>query len=251
MKVINSPSGLPIHFNGPPLETGKLPAFFYFALSGKDSLNLDPFNQPTVFLAPYPLRVFSFTIPGHGEGLKNTEAMAYWAVEIEKGTDPLSPFFDQCLENIHFLIQNEIVDGDCMAAGGLSRGGFIALHLASRLPELSAVLGYAPLTTMRTIREFEKIHHHSITESLEIDKNSLIGKKVRFYIGNRDLRVGTDACYHFVRELTDLSYHHKIRSPEVELIISPSIGHKGHGTSPETFQAGAEWIASLLTPNPL
>ena len=251
MTTITSPSGLPIHYRGAALEEGKLPAFFYFALSGKDSLSLDPFNQPAVFLDSYPLRVFSFTIPGHGEGLKNTEAMSFWAQKIEEGVDPLTPFINKCLENIHFLVQNEIVDSEKMAAGGLSRGGFIALHLASRLPELTTVLGYAPLTTMRTISEFNRIHHHPITESLEIDAGALRGKKVRFYIGNRDLRVGTDACYQFIRKLTDLNYDNQIRSPKVELLISPSIGHKGHGTPPETFRAGAEWIASLLTANPL
>ena len=251
MNTLHSPSGQTIYFRGPALEEGKLPAFFYFALSGEDSLNLDPFNQPVVSLDTFPLRVFSMTIPGHGEGLKNTEAMGYWAREIENGNDPLTPFFEQCQESVEFLIQHEIVDEKQMAVGGLSRGGYIALHLASRISAFHTVLGYAPLTTMRTIGEFEQILHHEMIQSLEIDRNPLIGKRIRFYIGNRDLRVSTDACYQFVRELTDLSYDHQVRSPEIELLISPSIGHKGHGTPPQIFKAGAEWIASLLTSNSL
>lgn len=251
MTEIESPSGLPIHYRGVPLEEGKLPAFFYFALSGNDSLTLDPFNQPAVFLDSYPMRVFSFTIPGHREGLKNTEAMERWVDLIQKGEDPLTPFFDQCLENIDFLIQHDLIDEEKLAVGGLSRGGFVALHLASRDNRLKNVVGFAPLTTIRTIREFSDILDNPISQSLEIETACLVGKKVRFYIGNRDLRVSTDACYQFTRNLTELSYEQKIRSPDVELIISPSIGHKGHGTSPQVFKDGAEWIASLLTAKPI
>lgn len=251
MTRIESPSGLPIHFRGAPLEEGKLPAFFYFALSGDESLQLDPFNQPAAFLDSYPIRVFSFTIPEHGEGLKNTEAMSRWAEMIKAGEDPLTPFFEQCLENIDFLIQHDLVDEEKLAVGGLSRGGFVALHLASRDPRLNKVVGFAPLTSIRTIQEFSDILNTPIGQSLELNKEGLIGKNIRFYIGNRDLRVSTDACYQFVKDLTELSYDNKVRSPDVELIISPSIGHKGHGTPPHIFKDGAEWIASLLTPDSL
>ena len=251
MNTIESPSGLPIHYCGPPLEEGKLPAFFYFALSGDDSLNLDPFNQPAAFLDPYPIRVFSFTIPGHGPGLKNTDALKKWAEKIKKGLDPLTPFFNQSEDNINFLIEHDLVDEEKVAIGGLSRGGFVALHLASRDPRLGIVLGYAPLTTTETIQEFSDIRNNSITQTLKLNTNALIGKKIRLYIGNRDLRVSTDACYQLVKEVVDYSYDQNIRSPETELFISSSIGHKGHGTSPHIFKDGAEWIASLLTENSL
>lgn len=247
LKSIRSPSGLPIYYKGPPLEEGKLPAFFYFALSAEESLGLDPFNQPVVSLSNLPIRIFSFTIPEHGKGLKNTEAMKRWSDAIKKGQDPLTPFFQQCRENIEFLIRHDIIDDQMLAAGGLSRGGFIALHLASQIPQLGAVLGFSPLTTTHTIEEFHQLKKNPILQSYEINCSSLIGKKVRFYIGNRDTRVSTDACYQFIRGLTEANYNQKIRSPEVELVISPSIGHKGHGTPPGIFEAGAKWIASLLT----
>lgn len=247
MTHLKSPSGLPIHYRGAPLEEGKLPALFYFALSGDESLELDPFNQPATFLDSHPIRVFSFTIPEHGEGLKNTDAMTRWADKIKEGEDPFTPFFEQCLENINFLAQHDLIDEEKLAVGGLSRGGFIALHLASRDSRLNNVVGFAPLTTTQTIHEFSHIQDSPILQSLELDKKNLIGKHVRFYIGNRDLRVSTDACYQFVKELTELSYQNNLRSPNVELFISPSIGHKGHGTPPHIFEDGAEWIASLLT----
>jgi dienelactone hydrolase len=249
MKSIESPSGLSIHYRGIPLEEGKLPAFFYFALSGDDSLHLDPFNQPAVFLDSLPMRVFSFTIPGHGPGLKNTEAMRWWADQIKLGHNPLSPFIDDCLTAIDHLVRHDLVDESKMAVGGLSRGGFIAAHLAARDLRLAHLVGFAPLTTMATIHELDEIREHPIVQSLEIPIASLTETHVRFYIGNRDLRVGTDACYTFIRSLSDAAYAKGVRSPQAELIIAPSIGHKGHGTGPDTFRAGADWIASKLFPS--
>lgn len=245
---INPPSGLPIYHSGAPLDSGKLPAFFYFALSGKDSLHLDPFNQPATFLSNAPIRTYSFTIPGHDPGLKNTEAMHWWAERFRNNENPLEAFFEQCLENIEFLIQHDLVDEEAIAVGGLSRGGFIATHLAARDPRIKTLVGFAPLTTTKTIQEFRDLQNSPIVNTLEFDPllDTLINKQIRFYIGNRDERVSTDACYHFIRQLTERAYEHKIRSPSIELIINPSIGHKGHGTSPSVFKQGSDWIKSAL-----
>jgi hypothetical protein len=40
--------------------------------------------------------------------------------------------------------------------------------------------------------------------------------------------------------------HKKTRVAQVELLIYPSIGQMGHGTPPEIFKQGADWIASHL-----
>ncbi len=43
---------------GPSLDKGRLPAVMYFSISGEDSIGLDPFNQPALFLAENGIRVF-------------------------------------------------------------------------------------------------------------------------------------------------------------------------------------------------
>ena len=48
--IINGPNSISIYHVGPPLELGPLPTFFYFALSGEESLTLNPYNQPVSFL---------------------------------------------------------------------------------------------------------------------------------------------------------------------------------------------------------
>ena len=37
-----------------------------------------------------------------------------------------------------------------------------------------------------------------------------------------------------------------IRSPQMELLLTPPIGYKGHGTSPDIFYSGSLWIKEKL-----
>lgn len=249
-QIIECPSGLPVYFTGPSLELGALPAFFYFALSGNESLELPPFNQPALLLKDSSVRVFSCTIPGHGLGMKNTEAMSQWTQQIEQEIDPITPFLTQCVQNIDFLIAEGVIDPQHLAAGGLSRGAFIATHIAAKHKSIGAVLGYSPLTTLKTIQEFGTLADRPIAQSLELTNAipGLIGKQLRFYIGNRDVRVGTEECFRFIRHLTEESYLAGIRSPHVELHTFPSIGHKGHGTPAPIFQEGVDWLKNQIKP---
>jgi esterase FrsA len=77
-----------------------------------------------------------------------------------------------------------------------------------------------------------------------IDK--LIGKNLRFHIGNRDELVGTAACFSFIEQLAEASYQNRIRSPQAELIVYPAIGYLGHGTPKAIFEQGAEWLSQKL-----
>ena len=214
---------------GPPFSVGPLPAVIYFALSADESLHLDPYNQPVKLLENKKVRVFSATLPFHGAGLDNT------ASHEPLGAEPnfLPPFIDQTKKALQALIDQEIIDPNRFAAMGLSRGAFAAAHLAAEMPAIHTLLGFAPLVSLET-------------QSLENIARPLIGKNVRFYIGNRDTRVHTEKCFAFIHHLAELSWHSGIRTSPVELIISPSIGYKGHGTSPQTFQDGINWLNSFI-----
>ena len=242
--IIDPPSGLKIYYSGPSLDQGPLPALFYFALSGQDSLHLDPFNQPVALLAKFPIRCFSFTIPSHGEGYENTKAMKNWAHELRRGDNFLNDFVKSSVENINFLIQQGFIDPKKIAVSGLSRGSFIATHIAAQEARVSCLLGYAPLTQLDNLNEFEDFQGTEILQELGVKNlaNKLIHKKSRFYIGNHDTRVNTAACFQFIKTLTDTAYEKGVRSPQVEMIVYPSIGHKGHGTPPHIFEDGVNWL---------
>ncbi|MDN3507973.1 MAG: alpha/beta hydrolase [Simkaniaceae bacterium] len=227
-------------FLGPPLSEGKLPAILYLSLSDTDSLYLDPFNQFPKFLESNERRIFSFMIPGHEPGRKKEAAIKYWASEFAAGRDPITPFIEEALETIDDLLATSC---SSIAIAGLSRGAFLATHIAARHNKIDTILGFAPLISLPNAKELKDLtclDHLCLERHLD----TLCKKKIRYTIGNRDLRVGTKCVFDFVTTLVETAYNHRVRSPPIELLITASIGLHGHGTPPETFKQGAEWIVN-------
>lgn len=241
LEIQSIPNHPLVSFVGPGLKEGVLPALIYFALSKEDSLSLDPFNQPVQFLQGKPLRAFSFTIPCHLPGQNKMDAMKCWADNLKKNKNFLLDFIQECSNEVDFLVKENIIDPKFIAVSGLSRGGFLATHLAAKNEKINTVLGFSPLTNLKFLHEFAS-ELEDDSYSLNHLKEKLIHKSLRFYIGNHDTRIGTKNCFEFIEELTSTAYQNKVRSPQVELVIFPSIGHKGHGTPPHIFEEGIEWL---------
>ncbi len=233
---------------GPPLEEGRLPAVIYFALSAQESLELDPYNQPAVYLEKHNCRVFSFNLPYHGPNLNALDAIGAWAKAFEEGEDPLTPFIEKVIFALNELIDRGLILREKIGLMGLSRGGFIASLLATQFPDIHAIVGFAPMTELTGASEFADLHNHKLASCLNLENHieTLCTQKIRFYIGNRDIRVSTNKCFQLVQNLTEAAFQKGERSPPIELIISPSIGHMGHGTSKELFESGAHWIGKKL-----
>lgn len=251
MKTLTNPHGNPIVYQGPGPEVGPLPALFYFALSGEESLKLHPYNSPAPLLEEEPVRVFSMTIPGHEPGLDKFHAMQYWADHMDNYV--LENFFNEVEFAIDWLIQEEYIDPEHIAVGGLSRGGFVATHVAAKQKRIKTILGFAPLTQLGILKEFAsaELPTHVKMRAQALDLEQIVDNlthihHLRFYIGNRDDRVSTDACYSFIRKLANKGHEVRAKHLNAELYIVHSIGHKGHGTAPHTFNEGTEWVKNIL-----
>ncbi len=232
MKSVELKGGLTFCYVGPDLHEGPLPTLLYFALSARDSLETDPYNQPVQYLAGRRMRIFTVTLPEHEEGKRPEDAIPKWTDRLAAGDNFLPPFFKQVAEGIDHLFEMGAIES--LVAAGLSRGGLLACHVAALEPRIKAILAFAPMT--------------QLNESLDINHlaEALIDRKIRFYIGNNDTRVGTENAFAMIHALAKAGKEARIRDLPYELIISPSIGHQGHGTSPEIFKAGAEWVANEL-----
>ena len=247
MKLFEAKTPLPLFYVGPDITQGPLPAIFYFALSAEESLLTDPFNQPLSFWASLPVRIFSVDLPYHGKGFSSTEAMHAWSKAMEQEDLFLERFIADLIQTASHLFSTPAVDKERIATAGLSRGGFIASHLATGFPEIATLLAFAPMTLLESIKEFPSSSPFIERTALSHLQDRLAHKKIKIYMGNRDTRVGTDPCYHWFRSLVESAYAQKIRSPLIELVIKPSIGYLGHGTAKETFQEGANWLIEQLS----
>ena len=243
LKSYTAFSPLEIMFIGPSLEEGPKPCVVYFSISANESLSLDPYNQPALYLSSHECRVFSITLPGHHDGQDKFKAMTYWATHLEE----LETFIEKTHGLIDHLLEKKIAHKNQIGTMGLSRGGFIATHLATH-KEVNATVSFAPVTQLTSLVEFQDQPNPHLLESLSIKNNliHLINKPLRYYIGNRDTRVGTKSAFLFTEELSECAYQNRVRSPQVELFIVPSIGQFGHGTLPYTFEDGAKWLKKQI-----
>jgi len=248
MKLLQLADGIDVAYLGPPKEAGPLPAVFYFALSFEETLNLDPYNQPALYLSQFPLRVFSFDLPAHGPNLNAIDAIKVWAEQFEKGEDPLAPFLEKVGATLQSLIDRRWVLKEKIGLMGLSRGGLIASLVGASFPDIKAISAFAPMTSLYGAKEFANIEEDLWRDQYDLSNHvdALCDKHFRFYIGNRDVRVSTERCMHLVSSLANKGFEKGLRSPPVEMIITPSIGHMGHGTSKETFEHGAHFLGKKL-----
>ncbi|HEV8051853.1 MAG TPA: prolyl oligopeptidase family serine peptidase [Parachlamydiaceae bacterium] len=247
--VIDAPGKNKIYHRGPPLNHGPLPSIFYFSLSGEESLGLEPYNQPAVFLSEQGLRVFSLTLPGHEDAFPHQHAIKEWGKILTTGKNVIDEFIETCIQALDFLISQNYVDENYIGVAGLSRGAYIAAQLAAKDERINVILGFAPLTRLETIKGFIELADPLLLSEHSLEKliPDLINKKLRFYIGNYDSLVGTQHCFSFIHALTECAYQKNRRFPSVELNIYPSIGHKGHGTPPEIFDSGSLWLSQILS----
>jgi len=249
LKRLEENTLIPLFYAGPYLKEGPLPTVLYLALSAEESLMTDPFNQPVSILVNRGIRVFSCDLPFHGKDFDSREALAGWAHAFAQGKDIVSEFLVNLKASLSRLISLGVVANNTIGCMGVSRGGFLISHLAARMEEITTLLHFAPLTQITEGKDFSFLELSPLLQNLNLTNFSYLlhAKTQRIYIGNRDTRVGTSSCFNWISSLVETAHENGIRSPHIELFIKPSIGHMGHGTSKESFEQGALWLAEQMT----
>lgn len=237
---------LDIRYLGPTLDQGTLPTLLYFALSAKSSLEEDPFNQPAQFFLTkhaHKARVFSVTLPYHEEGHLPQHALTHWSTAFQQGHDLLADFLANTTHFVEHLYQKNIIEAETFAISGLSRGAFIGLHILARLAWAKKIVCFAPLIDLAKAKEFAPFHNPQVAAYSCLNlAPKLFTKSIFATIGNKDDRVSTRRCFDFIEKAAETAYEHRLRSPNIQLHIYPSIGHQGHGTPPSIFQAGIDTL---------
>jgi len=244
-KFLKTPSGIRFSWIG---EKGRepVPTLFLFAKDMQTTLERDAFGTVAWLLAKKGFIVVALDLPCHGgdEKIGEPPRLSGWAARVEKGDNLVPTFIARVSQVLDFLIQAGYSDSNRIAACGISRGGFMAIHFTAADPRVRCVATFAPVTDLTILTEFSGNRNESLARSLSVMHvaDKLGGRGVWLYIGNDDERVGTDQAIAFTRLVTRRAKETKRRA-NVKLIVDSSEGH-GLGISPH-FEA-AEWIANQL-----
>ena len=215
---------LTLYTIGPSLKV-KAKTALYFSLSGQDSLMTPPFATPAILLAKKGYRVISVTLPAHSRSDWPRHIRPIW------GETPslLRDFFSQIEASLD-EVKNQIIGH--VPAIGLSRGAFVATHLAARLKIIDTVLGFAPLTFLEDAPTLDLIHL----------ANELKHTRIHYTIGHKDTLVDTSCVIRTVSAFINALNAKERQNSNITLSIVPSIGKDGHGTSGYTFEKGISWL---------
>jgi predicted esterase len=227
MKTIET-SHLIFSFLGPDLSVS-CKTVLYFSLSREDSLHAKPFCHPAEMLAHAGFRVLSATLPFHEKNERPDNIKSLWGAHTDVIREYLDTLEISLIELGHLI-------SEPIGVMGLSRGAFIASHLAATLPQITTLLGFAPLCHLEGDENLDLFHLAP----------RLTKKKIRFYIGHKDTLVKTElalsSCAHFI----DAAKKDKIDPPSIDCVVKPSVGREGHGTLDTTFKEGVLWMKENL-----
>lgn len=182
--------------------------------------------------------------PCHGEDLRDDEPaeLAGWAARLTRGENFIEPFVARARAVLDELVARGWTDPARVAAAGTSRGGFLALQLAAAEPRVQAVVGFAPVTELGALREFQGLPADA-TAALDVGRLAppLARRAVWLTIGNHDERVSTAACIRAAQAVASAAVAEgSATPPRVWLEVQPSAGH----AVPEGAHArAAEWLA--------
>ncbi len=250
MTIFHTPSGIRFGLLGRK-KSSPAPALVTLGGDLRQMLSHRDYAPPARILSRHGFLCISLDIPCHGKNIKQGDSkklqgsLKAWRERLERGDVLMDDFVANVSEVLDHLIAKKYVDPRRIAACGVSRGGFSALHLAAADPRIRCVAAFAPLVDLLSLREFDGMHEHAATCSLALVHlaDKLAGRPIWMCVGSNDNRVDTDRVIVFARRLAEASLAQG-KSPGVEIHVTPQSGHAVHATA---HQEAAVWILKKLT----
>jgi dienelactone hydrolase len=222
------------------------PTLFVFGGGIENALRNKDYNQVGQRLAKDGYLCVSLDMPCHGADAKDKEdqGLGGWRRRLEKGEDLVAGFTARASRVLDYLIKEKYTDPKRVCVCGTSRGGFMALHFAAADSRVKCVAGFAPLTNLLALSEFDGMQNHATTKKASLLNNAdkLAGRAVWVCIGNNDLRVGTDEVIAFCRKVVKIAAQ-RSRPANVELHVMAVTGHRIHGSAHDEVAA---WILNKM-----
>ncbi|NDE63621.1 MAG: hypothetical protein EB053_04625 [Chlamydiae bacterium] len=230
----------------PASHSFPLKTVIFFTTTAKEALEVPPLCNPSNFLIEHQIRVISFDLPLHNEEIPSFDGVKRWTNHMEKTQEDILSIF---LSEVSEWIDQNLDPMTPLGFMGISRGAFLAAHLASYRKKKNPLVLFSPMHDL----EYPWLWSDSKNQPLFIEKFRLnricpFLKDCPLFlsVGNNDERVNTHQLIRFYEELIESKKKEQSRNIPIELHVFPSIGMYGHGTSDHIFSQGASWMHHML-----
>jgi len=225
-----------------PPHTTSRPTLLLLALSGVETLRTKDNRLVGQLLYAQGWNVASLDLPCHGADSRQgePEQLDGWAARTKQGEDIVAAFQHRVNDVVAYLLASGMADPARIAAAGISRGGFMALHAAAGNPHICAVAALAPVTDLHALREFTGQEANPLLDRLAIINavDTLATRALWLTIGNRDDRVGTDKALAFAQAL--------IATGEPCRLTLHVLDTPGHASFPAWHDTAAAWFEEMM-----
>jgi dienelactone hydrolase len=225
----------------PEKPTGPAPTLVFFGGSVEDMLADAYQRQCGNLLAEKGYVCVLLDAPCEGEEKRPDEpgGLDGWRYRLEHDDDIVPGVNARATEVLDHLIDRGYTDPEKIAACGISRGGFLAMHFAASDPRVKCTAVYAPAVNLGTLPYFKGAEKHPAVRSVDLMAvaDKLARKPLWIVVGDQDRSIDTDYVIAFARKVSRLSG----QNSRIELHVMPEPG--GHNTPAGSDRQSAVWIA--------
>jgi hypothetical protein len=218
----------------------------FFTTTAKEALEVPPLCNPSNLLQDHHIRVISFDLPLHDDTIPSFDGVKRWTSHMAENNEDILDLF---LKEVSEWIDQNLPPSAPLGFMGISRGAFLAAHLANYRGKKYPLLLFSPMhdleypwlwTAQSEIPLFVEKYRMSHIRSFLKDCPVFLS------IGNNDERVHTHKLIHFYEQMIEEKKKGQQRNIPLELHVFPSIGMYGHGTSDNIFSLGTTWMNQIL-----
>ncbi|MBI3944179.1 MAG: prolyl oligopeptidase family serine peptidase [Chloroflexi bacterium] len=229
----------------PGAKTNSNPALLLtFATTRQTALSEAPYNFVVQEFLAAGHYIMSFDLPNHGEHINSYgQGIDGMRNALLAGADPFTSFVQNGISAIDAVLARGLGIGN-IYAWGESRGAYCAIRLAAADARVRAVVGMAPVTDWRILREFADVRDLPQVAALSLENfaHYLSGRPVFLAIGNKDDRVSTSACVRLALKLWEGGSPTATAKGLGEVHVVES---EGHSIGDPWRAAGAQFLLGL------